>query len=263
MGNFVIPEVCPVCFFPTTTEGDFLYCRNRLCPARLSGSIQVWIKQLGLLHWGDALVDALTKPDHPMIESVADLYRLTVADLTKCCSGKKMAQKCYDILHANKNITLELLIASVNIPNLGISTATDIVQAGFNTVNKVLSLTYDDLIKVPNIGDVTAKQILEGLESKRSVINELSQVLNIVVPNTNGPLSGKSFCITGDLSKPRKAVQKMIMDAGGVAKDSVTKTLSYLVTNDSSTNSGKMQKAKKLGIPIINESDLNNMLGVI
>jgi len=257
---FRIPESCPVCGHPTSLEGDFLFCRNRACPAKLMGSIQVWVKQLGLLHWGDALIEALTNPDNPKIESVADLYRLSVEDIATCCSGMKVAQKCYDILHENKEIALELLLASLNIPNFGLATATDVIQAGFNTVDKIVSMTYNDLLKVPNIGEKTAEQVIQGLILRLELIKDLEQVLNIKKPQSGGSLQGKSFCITGELSKPRKAVEKMILDAGGLAKSSVTKTLSYLVTNDSATTSGKMKKAQKYGVSVINEQDLYNLL---
>lgn len=256
MDLFSIPDLCPVCSSPTFIEGDFLYCRSRKCPAKLSGSIRVWIERLGLLHWGDALVESLTES---RIQNISDLYRLSVEDLIEYCSGQKMAQKCYDILHANKTVPIELLLSAINIPNLGISTATDIIQAGFDTVDKILAMTFDDLIKVPNVGEITARQIVDGLSDKRDMIIELSEVLSIQEP-VDGSLKGKSFCITGELSQPRKAVQKSILEAGGVVKTSVTASLSYLVTNDPDTTSSKMKKAQKYGIPIINEDKLNELL---
>lgn len=257
---FTIPDVCPVCSGPLTVRTAFLYCDGRSCPAKLAGSVKVWIKRLGLLHWGDALVDALTDPADPRISCIADLYRLTVDDIAACSSGGKFAKKCYEVLHGSKGITLELLIASMNIPNLALATATDIVQAGHDTVEKVLALTYDSLLAVPNIGEVTARQVLGGLEAKRSEIEELSKVLDVKKPSF-GALSGKTFCITGSTSKPRKAIEKMIMEAGGVVKGSVGAGLSFLVTNDPDTGSSKMQGAKKHGVAVIGEPDLYRMIG--
>jgi len=256
---FPVPAHCPVCGGPSSEEGDFLYCRNRACPVQLSGSVRVWIKRLGLLHWGDALIDRLTDPDGPKISSLADLYRLTVEDIAECSSGTKFAQKCYDVLHANKSVTLELLIASLNIPNLAVATATDIVRAGHDTVEKVLSLTREDLLKVPNVGDVTAGQVLEGLADRRQAVLDLAAVLDVRQP-VGGVLAGKSFCITGATSKPRKSIEKMIMDAGGTAKGSVGAGTSYLVTNDPDTGTSKMKSAKKHGVAVISEADLYRMM---
>jgi DNA ligase (NAD+) len=258
---FIIPDHCPSCSSPTCEVGDFLYCKSKSCPSKLSGDVKVWIKQLGLLHWGDALIDSLTDPDNPKVSSVADLYRLTVEDLANMCSGLKMAQKCHDVLHSNKLVTLELVLGSLNIPALGIGTATDIVQAGYDTIEKIFSLTFDNLIHVPNIGDITARQVCEGLLLKQNVLLDLSSVLDIRKPS-NGPLAGKTICITGELSMPRKSVEKMIMDVGGFPKGTVTKSTAYLVTNFPDTGSSKMANAKKFGISVISESDLLKMLKI-
>jgi DNA ligase (NAD+) len=259
---FPIPELCPACSGPTSIEGDFLYCRSKSCPARLSGAVKVWVRNLGLLHWGDAMIDALTDPDNPRISSVADLYRLSVEDLAGCCSGTKMARKCHSVLHSNKSVPLELVLASLNIPNFGTSTATDVVQAGYDTVGKVLSMDFRQLLEVPNVGEVTARQVMEGLQARRDLILDLDGVLDIREPS-GGPLQGKTVCITGELSMPRKAVEKLIMDAGGSPKGTVSKTTSYLVTNNPDTTSSKMKKAQKYGVPVIDEAGLRGLLGLM
>lgn len=255
---FIIPNNCPVCSFPLTIEGDFLFCKNHICPARLSGSINIWIRNLGLLHWGETLVDNIIK--YTDVQSIADLYRLELDDIIDCCSGPKVAKKCYDILHENKELTLELIIASLNIQNLGLATATDIVRAGYDSIDKVINLTFDDLIKIPNIGEITAKQILDGILLRKETLLELEKVLTIKKPAATGSLVGKLFCITGELSKPRKAIEKMIIDAGGSAKSSVTKDTSYLITNDPTTGSSKLKNAKKYNIPVIDEAAFYQLL---
>ncbi|KKK67224.1 hypothetical protein LCGC14_2956200, partial [marine sediment metagenome] len=186
-------------------------------------------------------------------------YRLDVSVLAECCSGMKMAKKCHGVLHDNKSVTLELVLASLNIPNFGTATATDVVQAGHNTVEKVLAMDFKQLLAVPNVGEVTARQVMEGLQACRDLILELEQVLDIR-SLSGGLLQGKTVCITGELSMPRKAVEKLIMDAGGTPKGTVSKITSYLVTNDSTTTSSKMKKARKYGIPIINEARLLEVL---
>ena len=258
---FQIPTSCPICSSILVEDGQFLFCRSRACPAQLSGAVKVWVSRLGLLHWGDSLIDALTDSANPRVSSLADLYRLSVDDIASCCSGQKFAQKCWSVLHSNKRITLTLLLASLNIPNLAVATATDIVQAGYSNVDKLLALTLDDLLKVPNVGHKTAGQILQGISEKSQSIRDLSEVLD-VIEAPSGPLQGCSFCITGATSRPRKAVEKMIMDAGGVVKSSVGSGLKYLVTNDKDTTSSKMKNAKKHGTAVISEQDLYSMIEV-
>lgn len=257
---FLPPGLCPACSGPVSERGEFLFCDNKSCPAKLSGSVYVWVRNFGLLHIGDATIAVLTDPSSPIISSVADLYRLSVEDWEKCCSGRKMAEKCHASLHSNKEVPLELILSSLNIQNFGTSTATDLVQAGFDTVEKILSIGFDDLMSVPNVGEKTARQIQEGLLLNRDLLLDISGVLSIKRPS-GGALAGKTVCITGELSKPRKLVERMVMDAGGFPKGSVSKTTSYLVTNSPDTTSSKMQSAKKHGIPIISEKELYSLLG--
>ncbi len=258
---FEIPSLCPVCSGPTEERGQFLYCANTACAALLPGSVKVWIRNLGLLHIGEATIDSLTSGDPPAVTSIAGLYRLSVEDWAEHCSGDKMARKCHSSLHSQKELPLELIVASLNIPNFGLATATDLVKGGINTVEAMLSADFDRLKSIPNVGDVTAKQIQEGLLLRRDVLLDLMTVLTLKEPVVGGVLTGKTVCITGELSRPRKAVEKAIMDAGGTPKGSVSKDTSYLVTNFPDTTSSKMTSAKKHGVPVISESQLMDLLG--
>src|SRR5574343_954846 len=124
MDLFQIPETCPICAAPTAIKGDFLYCNSKSCSARLSGAISAWIERLGILYWGVALISSLFY--NSAVSNIADLYRLDVDQLSNHCSGLKVAQKCYDILHQHKVMPMEVFLSALNITNLGISTATDI-----------------------------------------------------------------------------------------------------------------------------------------
>lgn len=256
---FEIPSLCPACSGQAVVRGDFLYCASDSCPSRLSGAVKVWIRNLGLLHIGDATIDSLTGASPPAISGIADLYRLSVEDWSAHCSGMKMAAKCHASLHSNTELPLELVISSLNIPNFGLSTATDLVRSGLDTVEKVLSADFDYLCAVPNVGEITARQIQEGLIYRREALLDLMTVISLKA-SASGVLSGKTVCITGDLSLPRKTFEKMIMDAGGSPKSSVSKVTSYLVTNDPETKSSKMAAAKKHGVPVLSEAALVSII---
>jgi len=256
---FSIPEQCPICFQHTEVSGDFLFCRNKNCSSKLFGLVQVWVNRLGLLNWGDAFIKSICDSDTGAVKSVADLYSMSVDTMAQHCSGVKLAQKCYKALHDNKSISLELMLSGLNIPNLGLTTSTDIVSFGYDTIEKVLSLTVEDLLKIPNIGEITAEQVVTGLQERRGAIADLISVLEIKKPTT-GKLNGQSFCVTGATSVPRNALHKLILDNGGIVKSSVVKGLSFLVTNeDRSFNSTKMQKAEKSGVKVISEAELRCM----
>lgn len=233
-------------------EGQFLYCRSKSCPVNLTGSLKVWVQRLGLLQWGDALIESITDPNKPHIQSLADVYDLTIDDLALHCSGVKVAKKCYDVLHSSKSVSLDLFLAGLNIPNFGLTTATELVEFGYDTIPRILELTVEDLVRVPNVGKKTAESIHNGLQEKRELVLALSSKLDLKTPS--GPLKGWSFCITGSTSTPRKALEKKITDFGGTVKSSVSNGLTYLITNDPDSGSSKMKNAKKYGTRVITES---------
>lgn len=257
---FSIPSQCPVCSQQLSQEGDFIYCRSKKCPARLFGDVKVWIDRLGLLFWGDSMIKSLTDPDNPCsIKSVADIYRMSEDDLERHCSGIKMARKCWKVLHNNTSIPLEIVLAGLNIQNFGLSTATDVVKSGYDTVDKILTITTEQLVGIQNIGGITADQIKTGIDSKAGVLLDLASVLDIKTSST-GPLVGKKICITGDLWAPRKSVQKQIVEAGGQAVSSVSKDTSLLVCDSIDSTSFKSKKALAYGVPVICGNDLKSLL---
>ena len=261
MNPFKIPDSCPICNHMATETGSFLFCRNSSCPSKAKGAIKVWIARLGLLHWGDALVESIADETGP-VQSIADLYRLSIEELAFHTSGVKMAKKCYDVLHGAKELKLEVVLSGLNIPNLGLSTATDIVVAGYDTIDKIAALTPELLDGVPNIGPVLAESLYDGIAEKLPELRALDSVLKIQGPIV-GALSGMSFCITGSTATPRKRLQTMGANAGGIVKESVSKGLSFLITNEdlSTFTSEKAKKAASYGTRVISEAEFLQLLG--
>lgn len=255
---FEIPTHCPECGFLLSEEGQFLFCRSKSCPVNLTGSLRVWVNRIGLLQWGDALIESITDPNRPHVQSISDIYDLTIDDLALHCSGAKVAKKCYDVLHSAKNVSFDLFLSGLNIPNFGLTTATEMVEFGYDTVDKVLALSVEDLVRVPNVGKKTAESIHTGLQEKRDLI--LSLASKLTLKTASGPLRGSSFCITGSTSVPRKALEKKITDHGGSVKSSVTNGLTYLITNDPDSGSSKMKNAKKYGTQIITEAQFMELV---
>lgn len=238
--------------------GQFLYCKSKTCGSRLYSLVKVWIEKLGILNWGESLISSLTSGDDPQVKSLKDLYLLDVDDIAKHCSGYKHAVKCYDTLHANKEISLDLFMSALNIESLGIATANDIISSGRVTVEEIFGMTEADFSNVQNVGKILAQKLSAGLSDRKNEAMNLLSVVSIV--KSEGNLFGKSFCITGATSKPRKSVEKDILNSGGLVKSSVSQGLSFLVTNETDTTSSKMMKAKKLSIPVISEQELYEMM---
>ena len=136
------------------------------------------------------------------------------------------------------------------------------IEAGFDSLQKLLDATVDEIANVYGFAQIMAQTIVEGLKEQSSEMNYLvdSQLVTIQT-SVAGKLSGKSFCFTGELkTMKRNDAQNLVKEKGGLVKSSVVKGLSYLVTNDTSSGSSKNRKAVELGITIINEEDFLKLL---
>ena len=136
-----------------------------------------------------------------------------------------------------------------------------LTSSGFDTFDKLLAASENDIAEVSGFGEITAATLLNGLQENKAEMQLLisSKTIHIQEPD-NGILAGKSFCFTGELSVKRSEAEKMVKDKGGSVKSSVGKGLSYLVTNDTSSGSAKNKKAAELGIPVIDEAAFFRLL---
>jgi DNA ligase (NAD+) len=130
-----------------------------------------------------------------------------------------------------------------------------IVGAGYNTIDKLFAITEKDLSNINGIGTIIAKDFVTDINENKSSMIELLKYIKIKTIN-NTDLIGTSFCFTGSLnSMKRSEAEELVKNKGGLIKSSVTKGLTYLVTNDKDSGSAKNKKAKELKIQIINEKE--------
>jgi len=255
-----VPTHCPECNRIVDMQGENLVCTNTAkCPAQIVGRLKNWIKELNVLEWGDTLIQKIV--DAGKVNTVADLYKLTVDDLAGVDRmGKKSAQKCYDNLWAAKEVALEVFLGALSIPLVGQSTIKAIMKDGCDTLEKFGQLNADAFAKVPSIGLVKAESLAKGLKANQQIILELLANGIKVRDITVGKLTGKSFAITGTLSIKRNIVESTIKDHGGEMKNSVGKNLTYLIIADPQSTSSKAQAARSLGIVLINEQQFLNLV---
>jgi DNA ligase (NAD+) len=136
---------------------------------------------------------------------------------------------------------------------------------GFNTLEKLRSASAEDLAAVYGLGNITAKVIVDGLKETAAGMDAVlsANVISIAQPPPESalPLSCLSFCFTGELSSMKRGqAEEKIKALGASAKTSVVKDLSYLVTNDPGSASGKNKKARELGVRIIDEKEFLALL---
>jgi len=259
------PSRCTSCGTVLRDEGTRLYCPNPACPKLIHHRIEKWIDTLDIQDFGTTLIKRLF--DTQRIRSVSDLYTLTVEELAAFeRMGQKSAEKVYRALHAKREIPLPVFVAGFDIEGIGRTMMEKLVDAGFDTLEKLLAASEEDFAAVYQFGSVLAHTLTAGLREVKDEMLRLTGLGIIVIQppasaQENLPLAGKSFCFTGELnSLKRKEAEAMVQQKGGTVKSSVTKGLTYLVTNTPDSGSSKNKKAQELGTVIITEEEFLKLL---
>ena len=267
--EIVFPKVCETCGTALVDEGSRLYCPNKECSKRILHQLLKFVQVVDIRDLGETLITALFK--NKKLTCISDIYSLTVDDLVPYFLNEESmenekrslgAEKVYKSIQAHKNMTLPVFLAGFDIEGFGETLAEKLVQAGFNTLDKLLLATEDQIADVYGFAQVMAHTIIAGLKENASEMRTLVQDGIIAIKsNAGGKLEGKSFCFTGELvTMKRQDAEQLVKQNGGVCKSSVTKDLTYLVTNDTTSGSSKNVKAQALGIPVITEEQFLGLL---
>jgi DNA ligase (NAD+) len=244
-------------------EGTRLYCPNPDCPKKLRHRIEKWLSVLDVRDFGSVIVGKLI--DSGRVRSIPDLYSLKPEELAGYDRmGETLARKILRNLASKSEVGLARFVAGFDIEGIGELNTEKAIAAGFDSLEKLRSAAPEDLAVVDGLGDITAKTIVDGLADLGGEMDELlaTGTVRISPPRDSGPFSGKSFCFTGELkSMKRPEAENLVRSLGGLPKSSVTKGLSYLVTNDPSSGSDKSKKAASYGVGIIDEEEFLRMAG--
>jgi DNA ligase (NAD+) len=252
------PTTCPSCTHPTTRDGAYLTCPNSgQCSAQISGHIKRWIAKVGVKHFGDALVDHLCETGQ--VESIHALYELDPDDIAsqedrhgRLLGG--VATRAFKNLHSSTTIPLHVFVGALGIPLMGRSMVKILVDAGYDSLLKLMRATAPELAAIPGVGETKAQAFVEGYESlrERAVISSLLSHITIEA-RQNGRFTGVSVCMTGFRDSDMEAE---VERQGGVLKSSVSKDLKILVSKDPSSTSGKAQKARQYGVEILSPEEM-------
>jgi DNA ligase (NAD+) len=172
--------------------------------------------------------------------------------------GELSAAKVVRHIGAKQELSLAAFVAGFDFEGVGETIMEKVALAGFNTLDKLRAASTEEIAGVYGLGEITAATIVQGLKECAAEMDQVlaEGVISIAAPPAEDaqPLRGKSFCFTGELvSMKRSEAEEKIKALGAQAKSSVVKDLSFLVTNDPESGSGKNKKARDLGIPIIDE----------
>ena len=252
------PTKCPSCGGPLVDDSVNMWCRNKICKERDINRIVYWIETLDMKGFSGKFVEKLW--DLGKLRKISDLYKLKEDDFLAVEGiGEKTIKSFFSILEESSEIYLDILITGLGIESCSKSTAAVLVE-NFGTWDKIASIKPADLERLPGFAETSSATICQGIAEVSDMATELLKVIRIKKKKV-GPLTGMSFCVTGSLSSMgRKEFYDLVVEKGGIAKNSVSEGLSYLVSNED-PNSGKGLKAKKYGVKIINEDQFFKILG--
>ncbi|WP_394525248.1 NAD-dependent DNA ligase LigA [Lacrimispora sp. JR3] len=273
-GTIKIPEECPVCSGKTeirkVNDVKSLYCTNPDCQAKKIKSFSLFVSR-------DALnIDGLSEATLEkfigagFIREYADIFHLEQYE-ESITQMEGFGKKSYDnLIQAVKNAshtTLPRLIYGLGIAGIGLANAKMLCREFRFDFERMRHAEEEELISVPGIGKVLADAWINYFKQDKNnemVDRLLSEVTigQMAETEENTKLEGKIFVITGSVNhfENRKALQEAIEAQGGKVTGSVTSKTTYLINNDTTSNSSKNKKAKELGVPIISEEDFIKIL---
>lgn len=265
--SFHMPETCPECGTKVVrTEGEVDYrCVNANCPAKLRETILHFASRgvMNIDGMGDALVNQLT--ERGLVKNVADIYKLTKDDLLSLeRMGDKSAQNILDEIENSKKLPLERVIYGLGIRMVGERTAQFLAEH-FGSMEALESAGIEELQDVNEVGPRIAESIVEffSIAANRKLLERLREArlkLTGQKKKRGTKLAGKTFVLTGTLEHfTRDEAKKMIEDAGGKVTGSVSKKTDYVVAGADAGS--KLDKAKELGVTVINEKEMESVVG--
>jgi DNA ligase (NAD+) len=274
----MIPDKCPYCNSATTIITDYdsnvdrLFCTNRKCRGILLKKLSAFVSK-------DAMdIDGLSEKtldkfiELGFINEYKDIYHLyEYKDKMYQLDGfgHKSVDTILDSIEQSKNTTLDRLLYAVNIDGIGKKVSKDLSKLFNNDYTKLLEFRLSSdrgmrLLSINGFGSVLSSSFLDWLDHNYSEFEELCSYMNFKnkEQNQSNKLNNMIFVITGKLNRfaNRDELVNLITFNGGAVTTSVSKETTYLINNDIDSNSSKNKKAKELGIKIISEDFLIDML---
>ena len=263
---YVLPDRCPVCGAPVVRDEDgaALRCTGAECPAQLSRNLAHFVSReaMNIDGLGSAVIDQLI--ENGLLNTPADLYSLDFSAVAALPGlGEKSAENLRAAIEESKQNDLSRLICALGIRQVG-SKAARVLAASFGTMDDLMNADLEQLTAVPDVGETTARSILDYFASpqSRDLIERLRAAgVNLrclsVVSDTR--FAGKTFVLTGALTLfTRQEAEEKIESFGGKAASSVSKKTSYVVAGENAGS--KLQKAQTLGVPVLTEQEFLEML---
>jgi len=258
-GHTLAPEFCPSCHTKLISDNKFLRCPNiKNCPDQILGSLKLFCSTLEIKGISDKTIDKLYQLK--LVRLPGDFYDLKVSDFANIFGlGQKSGTNIVNEIQAKKTLTLKQILDASIIPNFSSQRIIQIINAGFDTPEKILNITIDQLEALPGIQITLAQKIYQGIQDRKDFIESILNKVEIKKTKSLNKLNGLVFAITGSLTQPRKDIEDKIISLGGKIAASVTSNTDFLITNETESDSSKFISAKKFGTKIITEAEFNKL----
>ena len=268
--EFVMPETCPVCGAPThRADGEAArYCTNSACPAQLKRHVHHFVARgaMDIEGLGEKLADRFV--DLGMIRDLGDIYDLdweAVAALEGL--GELSASNLRKVVEASKNRPLQRLIFGLGIQHIG-ERSSRMLADRFHSLDNLIAADVDAIDSVPGIGTIQAQAVYDFLHTVENLaVIEKLRAAGVRMADeaageapADGPLAGKTVVLTGRLSGlTRSEAEALLRKAGANVAGSVSrKTTAVFAGEDAGS---KADRARELGVPVLSEADLLDVLG--
>ncbi|MDY4518398.1 MAG: NAD-dependent DNA ligase LigA [Candidatus Spyradocola sp.] len=259
-----IPAVCPACGAPVEARGAHLFCTNPDCPPRIVNRLAHFAGREAMDIDGFSEKTAELLAEQGIIRDAADMMALTEDRLVGLPLFKdKRIENLISAIQKSKNRPLDAFLFALGIPNVGRKTARDLAQA-FGSLPALRAATEEELTAIPDVGGIVAKSITDFFASEkgRDLVERL--LAAGCTPTWESvtlgdAFAGKTVVLTGTLSSMgRKAAGDLIAAHGGKVTGSVSKKTDYVVAGEEAGS--KLDKALKLGVPVLDEAAFLAML---
>ena len=258
------PVVCPYCKTPLKEVGANLFCPNAECKPKVVAQITNFCSKEAMNIEGVSEMTCAILYDSYNVRLCSDLYKLDYQSIYSLEGFKeKKATNFINSIEKSKNCPLENFIFALSIDGIGKKTAKDLARR-FKSLDGLKNANYFDLIEMNEIGEVLAVSVTEFFADKNN-IDEINRLLDYGVKPyytenlKSDKLAGKKIVLTGTLQNyKRSEAQKIIESLGGEVMSSVSKLTNLVVAGESAGS--KLDKAKALGIEIINEDEFTRLI---
>ena len=265
-GYFIMPNICPECGKEAIyEEGEAaLRCQNPECPAQILMNIIHFASRdaMDIDGAGPVVIEKLIELG--MVRSVADLYCLDREKVEKIEGlGKKSAENIEKSIEKSKGAGLDRLIYALGIRNIG-QKAAELLAEKFGSIDNIISADKEKILEIDGFGEVMADSVLSFFSQEESLIlidrlKKYGLKTTMESRKKSDRLTGKTFVLTGTLeTMSRNEAMRLIEENGGKTSSSVSKKTDFVVAGEQAGS--KLEKAKELGVAIISETELFEMV---